>query len=263
MTKGPFDLHGVVAVRQTSACLHNLVADLPVLPASPFGAALLPEDLHPPETPQVTQLHSPSCTSKVFSPQVSFNPLLWHHVFVLSRHYLCLILLRNPAWGEASAVNSVVMGTFCIVQGHAGAQQEDSGSPEDQCHAASHRHRVCSLLAPSECLQHSVWLASSGPAEMSAWRCLLRLPPYSHGLHVHQPRGVRLPQQQLPAGAEDDAAALPVWHPGRRELWELPFVYGGQRGHNKGHFAQQDGISVCPLTQTWDQLGSAIQNITG
>lgn len=73
----------------------------------------------------------------------------------------------------------------CVVQGHAGAQQEDSRSPEDKRNAAGHRHSLCSVLAATECLQHSVWLAPPGPPRLSARHSVLCLPPDSDGLYLH------------------------------------------------------------------------------
>lgn len=52
--KGPFDLHGAVALRQAPAGLHDVAAALPVLPAAGAGAPLLRADLPPPQATQVT-----------------------------------------------------------------------------------------------------------------------------------------------------------------------------------------------------------------
>lgn len=136
------------------------------------------------------------------------------------------------------------------MQGHAGAQQEDAGGPEDKRYAAGYRHSLRSVLAAAQRLQHAVRLAPPGAARLPARRHLLRLPPNGDGLHLHQPGGVRLPQQQLPEGAEVDAAALPVWQPGGRELRELSAVHAGQRGHDESHLPQQDGIGLRSLAQT-------------
>ncbi|XP_034053853.1 uncharacterized protein LOC117533924 isoform X2 [Gymnodraco acuticeps] len=166
--QGPCDLHGALALRPAPAPLHHLSADLPVRPAAAAGAALLPEDLPPPEE----------------------------------------------------------------TQGHVGSQPQDSERSQDQRHAALHRGSLRSVLAAAHRLQHSVRLAPPGAARLPAQRRVLRLPPHRHGLHLHQPRGVRLPQQQLPEGAEGDAAALPVWRRTGRDLRELPSFHGGQRGHD-------------------------------
>lgn len=148
----------------------------------------------------------------------------------------------------------------CATQGHAGAQQTNPGSPEDQRDAASHCRSLRSVLAAAECLQYAVWLAPPGAPRLPARRHLFRLSLDSDGLHLHQPRGVWLPQQQLPEGAEGHPAALPVQQPHHRELRELPPLHRGQRGSDKSHFHQQDGIGLRPLSPAWGQHGNTCEN---
>lgn len=136
------------------------------------------------------------------------------------------------------------------MQGHAGAQPPDPRSPPHQRHAARHRRGLCPLLAAAQRLQHAVRLAPPGAARLPARRRLLRLPPDGDGVHLHQPGGVRLPQQQLPEGAQVHAAALPVPRPCCRELRELPSVHCGQRGRDQGHLLQPDGLRLLTVSQT-------------
>lgn len=82
LTKGPFDLYGAVAVRQTSTRLHNFIADLPVLPATCAGPSLLPKDLPPPEKTQVIKLYflvlnSPLIKISLFYCLCSFHRSCW------------------------------------------------------------------------------------------------------------------------------------------------------------------------------------------
>lgn len=150
----------------------------------------------------------------------------------------------------------------CLPQGHGGAQPQDAGRPQDQRHAAGHRRGLRPVLAAAQRLQHALRLAPPGPPRLPARRHLLRLPPHRHGVHLHQPGGLRLPQQQLPEGAEGHAAALPVRRRSGRELREFPSVHGGQRRHHQGDVAQQDGVGVRSFAAVRDELSEAGENDT-
>ncbi|KAJ8400961.1 hypothetical protein AAFF_G00389180, partial [Aldrovandia affinis] len=174
------------------------------------------------------------------------RPLRVHGALALRRqpaglHHLPAAVPVLPAPGAHPRLLPAHLSAAAPAEGHGGARargpEEGQGLPAREHHAGLHRGRLRRLLAAAHRVQRGVRLEPRGHLHLPAQRHLLRLPPHRHGVHLRQPHHLRLPQQQLPEGAEGHAAPLPLLG-GARELRELPALHRQQRGH-QGVVAEQ------------------------